>query len=90
MCALDLGYNVQYHDKDASRAHSSLFFTLTTMNSLDQSDFFNKLLICDNSGSVMVTKANNSKYWLQKNKLMNISYSVRVLEFLSNLFQTFL
>ena len=46
------------------------------MTSLDQSDFFNKLLICDNSGSVIVTKANNSKYWLQKNKLMNMSYSV--------------
>ena len=76
MCALDLGYNVQYHDKDSSRAHSSLFYSYTTMNSLDQSDFFNKLLICDNSGSVIVTKANNSKYWLQKNKLMNMSYSV--------------
>ncbi|RMZ95090.1 general transcription factor 3C polypeptide 2, partial [Brachionus plicatilis] len=70
MVALTLEFNLLNNDKDESRAHSSLFFTNSTMNSIHQSDYLNKFLLCDNDGWVVLCRSDNSKYWLQKNKPM--------------------
>jgi hypothetical protein len=74
--ALDLTYNVFNFEKDESRAHSSLFYIYSTMSSLDQSDYLNKLIICDNDGGILLSRSNDTKFWSQKHKLMSYSYSV--------------
>lgn len=76
MIALTLEFNLFNSDKDESRAHSSLFYTNSTMNSINNCDYFNKFLLCDNDGSVILSRSDNSKYWVQKNKLMCQTYSV--------------
>jgi len=78
MCALDLSYNLFNYDKDESRAHSSLFYSYATMTSIDQSDYLDKFLICDNDGSILVSKSNNPCHWTQKHKLMNFSFAVNI------------
>lgn len=78
MVALTLEFNLFNNDKDESRAHSSLFYTNSTMNSINQSDYLNKFLLCDNEGSVVLCRSDNSKYWVQKNKLMCNTFSVGI------------
>lgn len=72
---LDLSYNVFNKERDETRSHSSLFYTLGTMNSIDQNDYFNKFIICDSQGSVIISSANNPKYWIAKHQLMFNSFS---------------
>lgn len=82
MAALDLCYGLYSKDREESRAHMSLFSTHATMSSLHQSDYLNKLLICNNDGTVILSRANDTKYWIQKNRLMNYSFAVRYLKIL--------
>lgn len=82
MVALDLAFDVHVatHElqRDDNRTHSSLFNTFTSINSIDASDYINKLLMCDTDGAVIVCRSNDSRYWLPKNKLLNYSYVVSV------------
>jgi len=73
---LDVSFNAFNKEKDDTRSHSSLFFTDGTMASMDQNDYFNKFLVCDSRGNVILSSANNPKFWLAKNHLMFNSFSV--------------
>jgi len=73
---LDVSFNVFNKERDETRSHSSLFATDGTMTSMDQSDYFNKFLVCDSRGSVIVSSASNPKFWTAKNQLMFNSFSV--------------
>ncbi len=76
MSALDVNYNIYNIEKDESRAHSSLFFTYSSMSSIDQSDYLNKLLVCDYNGSILLSRSNDTKFWTQKYKMMIHSFAV--------------
>jgi hypothetical protein len=76
MVALDLSFNIFNIEKDESRAHSSLFYSNSTMSSIDQSDYFNKFLVCDTEGNVILSRSSDTRYWIQKHKLMDLSYAV--------------
>lgn len=72
-----MSFNVFNKEKDENRAHSSLFYTEGSMNSIDQSDYLNKFIVCDSHGHVIVSSANNPKYWIAKHQLMFNSFSVK-------------
>lgn len=74
--ALDLCFSLFNKDRDESRAHSSIFYTYSSLSSISQSDYLNKLLVCDNDGSVIISRANDTKFWIQKHKLLNYSFAV--------------
>ena len=76
LSALDVNYNIYNIEKDESRAHSSLFFTYSSMSSIDQSDYLNKLLVCDYNGSILLSRSNDTKFWTQKYKMMIHSFAV--------------
>ncbi|CAF0896453.1 unnamed protein product [Brachionus calyciflorus] len=80
MVALNLEFNLFNSDKDESRAHSSLFYSNSTMSSINQNDFFNKFLLCNNDGSIFLSRSDNTRHWVQKNKLMFNSFS-RIVNF---------
>jgi hypothetical protein len=76
MMSIDLTHSVFNLEKDESRAHSSLFFTNSSMSAIDQCDYLNKFLVCGYDGTVMLSRANDSRFWISKYKLMNNSYAV--------------
>ena len=78
LSALNLNFNVCNAEKDDSRAHPSIFVTNSTMTSVAQSDFVNKLLVCSNDGKVILARSNDTKFWSQKQKkkLINFSFAV--------------
>lgn len=82
--ALDLGFNLFNREKDESRAHSTLFYTNSTMTSVDQSDYLNKFLVCDNDGSIVLSRSDGCKNWTQKNKFMSFSFAVSCFYLFSN------
>lgn len=72
---LDLSFNVFNKEKDESRSKASLFYTNGSMNSVDQSDCLNKLLVCDTEGCVIVSSSSNPNHWIPKHQLMFNSFS---------------
>lgn len=76
---LDLSFNAFNKDRDETRCHSSLFYTHGSMTSIDQTDYFNKFIISDSQGHVIVSSATNPEYWIAKHHLMFNSFSVMIL-----------
>jgi WD40 repeat protein len=74
--ALDLSHGPFNLERDESRARSALFFTNFTHTAVHVSDLLNKLLVCDTDGSVIVSRAGDSRHWINKHKLINNSYAV--------------
>ena len=72
---LDLAFNVFNLEKDESRSKASLFYTNGTMNSIDQSDCLNKLLVCDTEGFIILSSSSNPNHWIPKHQLMFNSFS---------------
>ncbi len=73
--ALDLSFNVFNKEKDETRAKPSLFYTNETMSSLNQSDYLNKLIICDTDGSLILSTSNNPNHWIPKHQLIYNSFT---------------
>jgi len=83
---LDLNF-VFNLDKEQNRTHSSLFFTYSTLSSIDTSDLLNKCLTCDSEGAVYLNKADDTRNWAHRNKIMNYSFC-KVAQFSTELFSS--
>lgn len=79
LLAFDLSFGVFNQDRDESKSHSSLFSTNATQTSISQSDYLNKLIVCDTEGNVIMSRSNDTKYWFSKYKMMGYSFAVRLL-----------
>ena len=52
-----------------------MFYSYSTLTSLDLSDLLNKCLTCDNNGVIMLNRADDTKNWNHKNKSFLNSFS---------------
>jgi hypothetical protein len=73
--SFDIFYDSFQSDKEQSRIHSSMFYSYSTLTSLDLSDLLNKCLTCDNNGTIMLNRADDTKNWIHKNKSFLNSFS---------------
>jgi hypothetical protein len=65
-------------DREDSKVHSSLYTTLSTITSMNNSNYYNSLVSCEANGQVMLTRVNSSSYWDTKHKVLFLSFAVKL------------